>query len=125
MKGCMNMVNERYLTCIVCPKGCAMKITFDGEGKIASIEGNTCKRGITYAEDECTNPKRTVTSTVRCECGDVVAVKTERAIPKELVFAAMDEINSTVAKDGLKVGDIVIENVAGTDVNVVATANHR
>ena len=101
-----------------------MKITFAEDGKIASIEGNTCKRGVTYAEDECTNPKRTVTTTVRCECGDVVAVKTERAIPKELIFEAMKEINSTVAKDGLKIGDVVIENVAGTDVNVVATANH-
>ena len=125
MKGCVNMVKERFLTCIVCPKGCEMKITFAEDGKIASIEGNTCKRGVTYAEDECTNPKRTVTSTVRCECGDVVAVKTERAIPKELIFEAMKEINSTVAKDGLKIGDVVIENVAGTDVNVVATANHR
>ena len=102
-----------------------MKITFAEDGSIAGIEGNTCKRGVTYAEDECTNPKRTVTSTVRCECGDVVAVKTERAIPKELIFEAMKEINSTVAKDGLKIGDVVIENVAGTGVNVVATANHR
>ena len=59
------MAKERLLTCIVCPKGCEMKITFDEDGKIASIEGNTCKRGIGYAEDECTNPKRTVTTTVR------------------------------------------------------------
>jgi CxxC motif-containing protein len=102
-----------------------MKITFAEDGGIASIEGNTCKRGITYAEDECTHPRRTVTSTVRCECGDIVAVKTERAIPKELVFDVMREINSTLAKDGLKVGDVVIKNVCGTGVNVVATANHR
>lgn len=119
------MAKERLLTCIVCPKGCEMRISFDEEGKIASIEGNTCKRGIGYAEDECTNPKRTVTSTVRCECGAVVAVKTECAVPKELVFDVMREINSTLAKDGLKVGDVVIENVCGTGVNVVATANHR
>ena len=119
------MAKERFLTCIVCPKGCEMRISFDEDGKISAIEGNTCKRGVGYAEDECTNPKRTVTSTVRCECGDVVAVKTERAIPKELVFDVMREINSTSAKDGLKVGDVVIENVCGTGVNVVATANHR
>ena len=119
------MAKERLLTCIVCPKGCEMKISFDEEGKIASIEGNTCKRGIGYAEDECTNPKRTVTSTVRCECGAVVAVKTEKPIPKELVFSVMDEINTTVAKCGLSVGDVVIEDVCGTGVNVIATAKGK
>jgi CxxC motif-containing protein len=115
---------ERKLTCIVCPLGC--ELTVKTEGKcVAAVAGNTCPKGKAYAENECTNPQRTVTSTVRCECGDVVAVKTERAIPKELVFAVMGEINSTLAKDGLKVGDVVIENVCGTGVNVVATANHR
>ena len=115
---------KRDLTCVACPLGCPITVEYT-DAEIISVTGNTCKRGITYAEDECTTPKRTVTSTVRCECGDVVAVKTERAVPKELVFKVMDEINSTTAKDSLSVGDVVIENVAGTGVNVVATANHR
>ena len=102
-----------------------MKVTFSEDGKIASVEGNFCKRGLTYAEDECTHPKRTVTSTVRCESGEVVPVKTESTVPKELVFEVMKEINSTVASDGLRIGDVVIENVAGTGVNVVATSNGR
>ena len=119
------MAKERFLTCIVCPRGCQMKVTFSEDGKIASVEGNFCKRGLTYAEDECTHPKRTVTSTVRCESGEVVPVKTESTVPKELVFEVMKEINSTVASDGLRIGDVVIENVAGTGVNVVATSNGR
>jgi CxxC motif-containing protein len=102
-----------------------MKITFGEDGKIATVEGNFCKRGVTYANDECTNPKRTVTSTVRCASGEVVPVKTESSVPKELVFKVMDEINSTTARDGLKIGEVVIENVANTGVNVVATANAK
>ena len=118
-------MNERNLTCIVCPRGCQMKITFSEDGTIASVSGNFCKRGVNYAQDECTNPRRTVTSTVRCESGAVVAVKTEKTVPKALIFKVMEEINSAVAKDGVKIGDVIIENVADTGVNVVATANMK
>lgn len=102
-----------------------MKIIFGEDGSIASVSGNFCKRGVTYAQDECTNPKRTVTSTVKCESGKVVAVKTEKTVPKALVFKVMEEINSVTAKDGVKIGDVIIENVAETSVNVVATANSK
>ena len=119
------MAKERFLTCIVCPKGCQMKVTLSDDGKVELVEGNTCKRGVTYAEDECIHPRRTVTSTVRCESGEVVSVKTESTVPKELVFKVMDEINSTTAHDGLKIGEVVIENVCGTGVNVIATSNGR
>ncbi len=119
------MAKERFLTCIVCPRGCQIKVTFSEDGKISDIEGCSCKRGITYAEDECTHPKRTVISTVRCASGEVVSVKTESTVPKELVFEVMKEINSVTAPDGLAIGDVVIENVAGTGVNVVATSNGK
>ena len=117
------MAKERFLTCIVCPRGCQMKITLDDNGKPLSVEGNFCRRGANYANDECTNPKRTVTSTVRCKSGGVSAVKTEEAIPKSLVFEAMNEINSVIAPDDVTVGDVVIENVAGSGVRVVITSN--
>ena len=93
------------------------------DGKVASVEGNFCKRGVTYANDECTNPRRTVTSTVRCADGTIVAVKTENTIPKEKMFEVMKEINNAHPEGSLKIGDVVIENVCDTGVNVVATAN--
>ncbi len=117
------MAKERLLTCIVCPRGCQMKVTLADDGKVESVEGNFCKRGVVYANDECTNPKRTVTSTVRCKSGAVVAVKTDNTIPKGMMFEVMSAINSIVADDGIKIGDVVIENVCGTGANVVATAN--
>ncbi len=118
-------MKERFLTCIVCPKGCPLKVTFSDDGKISNIEGYTCKRGIAYAEDECTHPKRTVTSTVKLKCGKPVAVKTTAAVPKELVFDVMREINAVRFDGELAVGDVVIKGVCGLDVDVVATANSR
>ena len=75
------MSKTRNLTCIVCPRGCQIAVTLTDDGKIDKIEGYTCKRGYTYAQDECTAPKRTVTSTVRCKDGAVLPVKTAGVIP--------------------------------------------
>jgi CxxC motif-containing protein len=114
---------ERLLTCIVCPRGCQLKVTLADGGEVLAIEGNACKRGIGYAEAECTHPVRTVTSTVRCEDGEVVAVKTSTTVPKEKMFEVMKEINAVRASKTVKIGDIIIKNVAGTSADVIATAN--
>ena len=110
----------RELTCIICPRGCQLTVTLEG-GKVKEVKGNACPRGVAYAESECTNPMRTVTTTVRCEDGAVVPVKTDRPIPKGKMFDVMREVNATVAKCDLKIGDIVIDGVAGTDANIVVT----
>ncbi len=117
------MAKERLLTCIVCPRGCQMKVTLDESGKPTGVEGNFCKRGLTYANDECTNPKRTVTSTVRCRSGEVVSVKTDSTVLKGKMLEVMAEINRTLAEDDVKIGDIIIKDVCGTGANVVATSN--
>ena len=112
---------ERELVCIVCPKGCNMKITLADDGRVESVVGNTCKRGVAYAEDECTHPKRTVTTTVRCEGGEVAPVKTSTTVPKELVFEVMRVINSLRAPSDVKIGDVVVENILDTGADVVVT----
>lgn len=114
-------MKERILTCIICPRGCELRVSLDDSGAPASVVGNACPRGETYAITECTAPMRTVTTTVRCKGGEVIPVKTDRAVPKGLVFEVMRAINTTVAPDDLSVGDVVIEAVAGTDANVVVT----
>ena len=118
------MMDKRNLTCIVCPRGCTLEVSFDGEGNIKDISGNACRRGITYATDECTHPKRTVTSTVRLTDGAVVAVKTDGTVPKELVFEVMKAINVVRVDAPVAVGDVIIADVCKTGVSVVATANY-
>ena len=118
------MRNERKLTCIVCPRGCELVVSFDEAGeRIKDITGNACKRGIVYANDECTNPRRTVTSTVRVAGGGVLAVKTSGTVERGAVFAVMAEINKAIAQRGTKIGDVIIKDVLGMGVDVVATAN--
>ncbi len=109
---------KRELTCIACPLGCGLVVTLE-EKDVVSVVGNACPRGKEYAINECTNPKRTVTTTIRCENGELVSVKTSKPIPKEKVFEAMEIINSTIAKLPLTVGDVIIPDLFGS--HVVAT----
>ncbi len=109
-------------TCIVCPVGCSLTVELDGK-TVLSVTGNTCPRGMTYAEAECTAPMRTVTSTVRCADGGVVAVKTDRPIPKEKMRACMERINSVIAPLPISAGDVIIKDVFGS--NIIATAEQK
>lgn len=111
---------ERRLTCIVCPLGCELVVKTEDD-KVIEVSGNTCKRGEIYAKNECTNPKRTVTSTVMCEDGGLVSVKTDTPIPKEKMYECMQIINSITAKLPITVGDVIIKDVFGS--NIVATQN--
>ena len=113
---------KRELTCIVCPMGCPLTVDFEN-GKILSVTGNTCPRGLNYAKNECLSPKRTITSTVKCFDGSVLSVKTDCAIPKEKIFECMKIINNSVAHLPVSVGDVIIEDVFGS--NIVATQNKK
>ncbi len=110
----------KNLTCIVCPIGCNLKVTVEDD-KILSVEGNTCPRGGNYAVAEFTNPQRTVTTTIKCDNGEVLPVKTDRTIPKDKVFECMEIVNSSIAHLPISVGDVIINDVFGS--NIVATAN--
>ena len=109
----------RKLTCIVCPKGCPIQAEIEN-GEVISVMGHTCPRGKQYANDECTHPMRTVTSTARTSDGGVIPVKTNGNIPKEKIFEVMDEINKISVESPVKCGDILLENVLDTGVNIVA-----
>lgn len=115
-------MEKRELTCIVCPLGCRITVELDGK-KVINVTGNTCPRGKAYAEKECTNPERTITTTMRASDGSVIPVKTDRPIPKDKMFEAMKIINNSSAVLPISVGDVIIENVFGSDV--VAVQNKK
>ena len=108
------------LICIICPRGC--HLTVDDE---LNVSGNTCPRGAVYAKQELTHPTRTLTSTVRVvsKLETMLPVKSNKPLPKEKIFEAMEVINKTCVKAPIKIGDVVIKNIFGLDVDIVATKN--
>ena len=113
-------MTERQMTCIICPMGCSLTVQMEGDD-IARISGNTCKRGAAYAEAEIRHPERTVTSTMRCDNGSVLAVKTDRPIPKSKIMDCISLINAHTAATPVSIGDVLLTDVFGS--NVVATEN--
>ena len=112
------------LICIGCPLGCPLTVEMEGN-EVKSVSGNTCPRGDAYAKKELTNPTRIVTSTVRVSGGKLamVSVKTQSDIPKDKIFDCVKALKDVELIAPVKIGDIVVENVAGTGVNVIATKN--
>lgn len=110
----------KELTCIVCPVGCHLEVDVDND---YAVTGNECPRGVKYAEKELNNPTRTITSTVIIKGAkyDRIPVKTSDEIPKSKIFDVMAKLNAVCLTAPVKIGDVVIENIADTGVNIITT----
>lgn len=116
------MVEQRKtIVCICCPVGCEI-----AAGKIEGryiIEHNKCTKGWDYAFSELTNPVRHITSTIALggDPGNRLPVRTSLPVPKDKMFAVMDEIKRLEVKAPVYAGQILIKNVAGTEADIVAS----
>jgi len=110
------------LICITCPTGCNLDVTHDGE-TIIEVDGNTCKRGLDYAKQELTDPRRMVTTTVRVKGGlhPLLPVYTSAPIPKPRIFDLLREIRQVEIEAPVTMGHVILSNVVDTDVNVLAS----
>ena len=111
---------EKNLICIVCPIGCRLAIT--GTADDLKVSGNRCNKGILYAQEEITNPMRMVCTTVKIKGGvhNVVPVKTDKTIPEKYKLEVVKAVNSIELQSPVKMGDIIISDLFGTGVNLVA-----
>lgn len=106
------------MICIVCPMGCHLSVDDD-----LNVTGNTCPRGAAYAKTELTDPTRTVTTTVEIE-GAIhprLPVITDKPIKKGLMMDLIRALNDVKVQAPVQVKDVIVPNVLGTDVNVVAS----
>ncbi|MCL2809240.1 MAG: DUF1667 domain-containing protein [Treponema sp.] len=114
----------RNLTCIVCPIGCALEVKENTSRGDMFVTGNKCPKGESYAIEELTAPKRTVTATVplKTACSiRRIPVKTSSPCPKEKISALLQDIYKTQISLPVKIGDIIIENWNGEGFNVITT----
>ena len=117
------MTEEKIVTCINCPMGCRVTVRLE-DGEIVSVEGQTCKRGETYARQECVEPRRMVTAVLPVEGGETPAsVRTAAPVPKALIAGVMRELAALSLAAPIALGDVVAANVCGTGVDVIATAD--
>ena len=110
------------MICINCPKGCELDVTSDGEA--VAVTGNACPRGEAYGRAELVNPTRMVTGLVRVAgMRKPLPVKTRTAVPKPKIDAVLFALHQATVQLPVRIGDVIVPNVAETGVDVVATAN--
>lgn len=112
----------KNMICIECPKGCALAVDIEN-GKVVKVEGAKCPKGAAYAVMEVHEPMRILTATIASErlSLKLVPVRTNKPIPKKDILRAMEEIRKAKIKAPVKVGDIIIKDLLGLGVKVVAT----
>ena len=115
-------------TCIVCPKGCKLTIEeVNHNDREIKVSGNGCSRGVEFAKAEMYNPMRTLQTTVKTTFKDCerLPVRTASSIPKDMMFKVMKEAKNVVIVEPLKMGDVVLKNVSGTGVDLIASQSIR
>ena len=111
--------------CISCPKGCELEVEKKDDCTV-SVTGNSCPRGEEYGRNEVLNPVRMVTGLVRVAgMRKPLPVKTRTAVPKKRIDAVLFAMHQATVQLPVSIGDVIIPCVAGTDIDVVATANMR
>ena len=116
----------RNLTCIECPKSCALRVDIEN-CRVVKVSGEKCPKGKDYAVSEVENPQRVLTSTVvvAAQCADttlkMLPVRTDKPIPKERILEAAGEIRKIKVDRPVKSGEIIAANILGLGVNLIAT----
>lgn len=124
----MTMKSKDY-TCVVCPNGCTIKITFDeipgAKPVFIEAQGQRCPRGLTWSQQEIVDPMRNFSSSVLVKNGKFIecSVRLSKPVPLAKVFEIMEEIKKLQPTAPLSVGQVLLNNPAGTDTEVIVTKN--
>ena len=112
----------RELICIGCPMGCPLTVTVE-EGKVTAVSGNICRKGKEYAEAECLNPTRTLTTTVKIKNAmyPLLSVRTSKPIPKDQIEACLQYLHGITVEAPVTIGQVIVEDILQTGVDIIAT----
>lgn len=117
---------KKEIICTVCPRGCHIQVEGEGEN-IVSVEGYSCKRGLEYGKTEFAHPVRILTTTVKLAGveNDLLPVRSSQPLPKEKLFDCMAVIRDAQVKLPVNRYDVIVGNICGTGVDIVATKSVR
>lgn len=123
-----NATETLQFNCTTCPSECLLTVEAerDADGavvEVRSVTGNNCPRGDKFAHQELTCPMRVLTTTVAVSGGGeaLLPVRTSEAIPPELHTQAMNFIRGLVVNAPIRMGDVVLENLLDTNINLIAS----
>lgn len=110
------------LTCILCPVGCELEVRRDEVGEL-QIQGSQCDKGVPFAVEEVLHPKRNLATSVPVKGTKtkMVSVRLSGPVPRDMIFPILAEIARLRPLAPVRRGQILIADVLGTGVDVIAT----
>lgn len=124
----INAIETLQFNCTTCPSECLLTVEVerDADGAVVEVHfvtGNSCPRGDTFAHQELTCPMRVLTTTVAVSGGDeaLLPVRTTEAIPLALHTKAMDLIRGLIVGAPIRMGDVMLENLLNTNIDLIAS----
>ena len=113
---------KKEIICTVCPRGCHIMVEGEGD-QVISVADYGCKRGLEYASSEYAHPVRILTTTVKMSGieNDLLPVRSNKPVPKEKLFDCMEVIRAAKVMLPVARYDVVIPDICGTGVDIVAT----
>lgn len=116
---------KRTYICIICPNGCEIEVNYTPGTEDINLSGAGCQRGEAYVRQELTEPKRTISSSIRTAHGELplASVRLDKPVKREIIPAVMEEIRKIKVEAPVSIGDIVIHDVLGSGSDVIITKN--
>lgn len=115
-------MGDKEIICIVCPMGCQMVVSGNGDSTGWTVSGNACARGEKYGIKELSDPTRVLTTTVKLKRGRCkrLPVRSDAPIPKDRILDCMKVLNSVEVEAPVRMGGIIVENILGTGANIIS-----
>ena len=110
---------KREFICIVCPVSC-MLATEVSDG-VLQVTGNTCEKGITFAEKEIYDPERILTTTVKLSSGGLLPVRSKTLVKKHEVIALVSKLKPIVVEPPVEIGQVIANGLGENSVDIIAT----
>ena len=119
-------VEKKNFTCVTCPIGCEIDVELQ-DSDVVSMVGSKCAKGKEFVLQELEEPMRILTTTIRIKGANwaMLPVRTDKPIPKRLFFRVIKELANIELQAPVKISDVIIGDIAGTDANIIATRNMK
>jgi len=111
------------VVCILCPTGCKIGVTIE-DRKVVEIENAGCRRGEDYSIQEIESPKRDFFTTVTVsgvKSARLVSVRSTKPVPREMLMPCALELAKMIVPAPVNMGDVIVKNILGLGVDIIAT----
>lgn len=116
------MQEHRQFICVTCPVGCALDATIEGD-QVIEVQGQSCRRGAGFVQEELAAPKRMFTTTVRVRGGalPLVPVRSREPLPKGLLFQVASALRKVVLEAPVHEHQVVLADAVHSGIDIIAS----